>query len=287
MWIIPKNLQLSAFVPDMVESREDLSLLESELESSLFWRSKPSRLRTWSLRWNRVSWLRHLFTRILKPSQQATFAEKWTSSLEDIHVNRSQLLGKGLGKKTHDTCGRTSSNTSEQLTLFDVSGKTSQATSIEDSKKSSKTWKEKATEQRGEYSQRLKSAQGIEEKESSSWATPNTLDHLPQRSPEALRKQATTSRKGRKRPSNLREQVNPEACRIYSEVDKWPTPTVSDHKGSGKTVIRKDGKDRRKDRLDYATEQAEGAVGKLNPQWVEWLMGLPIGLTDLGCWGTE
>jgi hypothetical protein len=25
----------------------------------------------------------------------------------------------------------------------------------------------------------------------------------------------------------------------------------------------------------------EGITGQLNPQWVEWLMGLPIGWTDL------
>lgn len=37
-------------------------------------------------------------------------------------------------------------------------------------------------------------------------------------------------------------------------VEMWPTPTVSDHKGSGPTVVRKDGKIRN-DRLDYAVEQ--------------------------------
>lgn len=34
----------------------------------------------------------------------------------------------------------------------------------------------------------------------------------------------------------------------------WPTPTANDYKGSGETVIRKDGKDRTFDRLDYSTE---------------------------------
>lgn len=38
--------------------------------------------------------------------------------------------------------------------------------------------------------------------------------------------------------------------------ETWPTPTRSDYKGSGPTVIRKDGKDRSFDRLDYMTEQA-------------------------------
>ena len=35
----------------------------------------------------------------------------------------------------------------------------------------------------------------------------------------------------------------------------WPTPTANDYKGSGEAVIRKDGKDRTFDRLDYSTEQ--------------------------------
>ena len=69
-------------------------------------------------------------------------------------------------------------------------------------------------------------------------------------------------------------------CAVESQV--WPTPTVSDHRGSGPTVIRKDGKDRRKERLDYATEQeTPTTTGKLNPTWVEWLMGFPTGWTEL------
>lgn len=54
------------------------------------------------------------------------------------------------------------------------------------------------------------------------WATPNTMDYLPQRSAQALARQAATTRKGRTRPANLREQVDPETVRM------WPTPTVAD-----------------------------------------------------------
>lgn len=46
------------------------------------------------------------------------------------------------------------------------------------------------------------------------WATPNTMDYLPQRSPEALIRQAATTRKGRTRPANLREQVCPETAAL-------------------------------------------------------------------------
>jgi hypothetical protein len=64
----------------------------------------------------------------------------------------------------------------------------------------------------------------------------------------------------------------------------WPTPCATDHKGSGKTGEMRD-------RLDYAIErggtksrqyeQPAWTGGQLNPTWVEWLMGWPLGWTDL------
>jgi hypothetical protein len=71
---------------------------------------------------------------------------------------------------------------------------------------------------------------------------------------------------------------------LADQVKLWPTPTTSDYKGSGPTVVRKDGKNRLNDRLDYATEQRAQNGGQLNPNWVEWLMGYEIGHTDLGHW---
>jgi hypothetical protein len=48
-------------------------------------------------------------------------------------------------------------------------------------------------------------------------------------------------------------------------------------------MIRKDGKSRM-DMLDWAVEK-DG--GRLNPQWVEHLMGFPIGFTDSKDWVTR
>lgn len=152
------------------------------------------------------------------------------------------------------------------------------------------------------------------------WATPNTMDYLPQRSLEALKKQAETSRKGRTCPANLQEQVCEETVRL------WPTPSASDR---GRTAINphmtkngtirhigkngtqsyarldavaamfptpkardaKDttrlppsrladpGKDSLVQRVGRGIPKEDG--GQLNPTWVEWLMGFPIGWTDL------
>ncbi|AMM23206.1 hypothetical protein AX767_01550 [Variovorax sp. PAMC 28711] len=44
-------------------------------------------------------------------------------------------------------------------------------------------------------------------------------------------------------------------------------------------MTRKSGKDRSNDRIDHAVMASDG--GQLNPEWVEWLMGWPIGHTAL------
>ena len=364
MWILPNNYQLSsAFAQDMVESREDLTLPGLNIESSLMWRSKPSPLRTWSQRWNQVSWFQRLSSRILKPSRRTSFEAALTLSLEDTRASRFQQQDSEREPMTQDIYGPTSLITSDQLDLFSASLKTSRDTYRLDSPQSLATWKKMVTEQRGEYSQRVKSAHLIREKESISWATPNTMDHLPQRSEEALVRQATTQRKGRTRPSNLREQVNPTAVAIYQEPQTWATPRTTDAQGAGRPLNEKGqritlsdptkiyggnlsdqvrhwptvrvssangasqkelqaGNPKRRletevllhpwptpsahearlgyqDRSDTTKKGTQESLltvvvntaggrsecpGHLNPDWVEWLMGVPTGWTELGSW---
>tara|TARA_R110002020_G_scaffold38396_3_gene115429 strand:+ start:90 stop:509 length:420 start_codon:yes stop_codon:yes gene_type:complete len=71
-----------------------------------------------------------------------------------------------------------------------------------------------------------------------------------------------------------------------------PTPTSRDYKGGYKeeSLTRKDGKSRRFDALPNAAIGGVGTdivSGHLNPMWIEWLMGVPTGLTELGCWEME
>ena len=104
------------------------------------------------------------------------------------------------------------------------------------------------------------------------WATPNTLDHLPARSPEAMKKLMgpNCQRAGRSRPSNLREQI------------MWPTPIASEHK------YRLQGNSQQSNGLtataihSHPDQKENGKKSQLvlNPQFVEWLMGWPIGWTE-------
>ena len=333
MWVLPKNYHLSsAFAQDMLESKEDLISLESSIESSLMWKSKPTQLRTWLQKWNRVNWLPHLFGRTLKPSHQKSFQEKLTLSLADTHANPFHRLEKEKALKMNATSGHISGNILKPSSQTDAFSRMSKGTFRLDSQQSSATWKKMVTEQRGAYSQRVKLADHTKENGSISWgtprsctsmaatlteklaqhkhqnletqvakevwATPNTMDHLPQRSKEALIRQEQTTRKGRTKPSNLREQVNAEVVEIYKQVN-WPTPTVSDIKGPrGAEAQRKKGNP--SDSLpnimknlypdshpDQTSSSMVGSVQELNPDWVEQLMGIPTGLTDFDCLETE
>jgi hypothetical protein len=131
------------------------------------------------------------------------------------------------------------------------------------------------------------------------WATPNTMDHLPPKSPESMKKQFEGVRKGRTKPSNLREQVHED---LYP-TNLFPTPTARDFKGANsvQTMMnkRQEGKQAQLGQLpnrvaleeslkQLSNEEHSNSLenmpkprGQLNPLWVEWLMGYPIGYTDL------
>jgi hypothetical protein len=219
MWILPKQLHTSAFVLDTKALGLDSEEFSQISEKSLTWRGKDSLSRTWLLRLKRVSWMQHLCSRTLKPSHTESFLDAWTSSLGDSRVSLSRLLENVKQQKTQDTSSLTSQKESENVNLELFSSKMLQESSQpkpqtenQFSNMSSENWKAWVTEQRQEYSQRKKLAHLTREKESLSWATPNTMDVLPARCPEKL---AKAKKKGGCK--NLRE-----------EVMNWQTPTTMD-----------------------------------------------------------
>jgi hypothetical protein len=73
-------------------------------------------------------------------------------------------------------------------------------------------------------------------------------------------------------------------------VETFPTPAARDYKDFGPNVDYQKVAAKSKlagvvmiNQQDYPAQQS----GSLNPDWVEWLMGVPTGWTDLGSWGTE
>ena len=172
MWILPKQLHTSAYVPDTAALNLDLQESSQLCAQSLFVRSKPSPLRTWLQKWKRDSWTQHLFGRILRPSHGKSFEIRWTFFLEVTHASHSAQPESDLEQTTQDIFGPTSQ---AAFDFFDQSSaflKTSKGTSALDSEKSLENWKALVTKRRGEYSARLKLARLTSESESSSWPSP-------------------------------------------------------------------------------------------------------------------
>jgi len=134
------------------------------------------------------------------------------------------------------------------------------------------------------------------------WATPNTMDHLPPKTGEAL---ARNKKKGGCK--NLREDVNNPKMNGLQDQEKsntsgknqesWLTPKSRDYRDVENHILRT-GENVRKTGQKFSVglptqahmkefPEAKKAQAKLNPSWVEQLMGLSTGWTDLGSWGME
>jgi len=331
MWILPKQLHTSASVADTKALGLDSEAFSQICERSLTWRGKDSLSRTWLQRWKRESWIQHLSTRTLKPSHTESFVDAWTSSLADSRANHSALLESVQALKTQGISSHTSETESGSANLELFSSKTLKELSqvrppMESrfSSMSSESWKDWVTEQRQEFSQRVKSAHLTRESGSSSWATPQAFDHVNiVRTPEKLAQTRAEKNAG---CMNLREQVHyPNMNHSRKAAKNWPTPTTAEGTKIGnqpnfgqvglsnhpsivgqpdRAKLNKSGKSQE----SWSTPQArdwkgaEGRAykgqtkdlpaqtesqGKLNPDWVEQLMGLPVGWTDLGSWAME
>ena len=247
MWILPNNYPLSsAFVADMVESSEDLTLPDLNIESSLMWRSKPSAVKTWQRRWKTSSWMPRLYGRILKPSQHMSFETKLTYLPVAILANHFPQQDNEKEQTTHDTCGPTSKNTSEQFDLFGSSLRTSKVTSVLDSEKSLAIWKASVISRRGEYSVRLKSALHTVGSESTFWPTVTTdsassrtkkyaqggmplaaaVNWATPRAADSAGGPRTLNEKGQR--VSVSDTTKTYGANLSDQVRHWPTPTVQD-----------------------------------------------------------
>lgn len=109
------------------------------------------------------------------------------------------------------------------------------------------------------------------------WPTPQASDGTGGRNEMgAIRRQADGEKL--QRPSGAKVTIPLGSAVRAVEEGLWPTPKASP---SGPDYARADREDSGGD--DLATAAARTQKGQLNPRWVEWLMGFPLGWTDPEC----
>lgn len=166
------------------------------------------------------------------------------------------------------------------------SWKTPQYSLLGDSDEFSETWPRWGSMRNGVSYLRQIPALPICESESGLWPTP-TCDSATQRTNRyaqggmpltaAIRLWPTPTVHGN---YNCKGASQTSGDGLATAVKLWPTQCASASKGSSPAaLVRKDGRSRQRDRIDHAVMASDG--GQLNPEWVEWLMGWPIGHTAL------
>lgn len=208
-------------------------------------------------------------------SQEDLFQNPLESSPQDIRVSPSQPQGKGEAKKTLATSSRTSLellHKQDQLLPF---SRMFMDTSLWAWTTYSMRWKPKATPQGRLLFQLAVSAPVTSATESGlspeMWATPRTTDVTggPRQLDEKGRRVSKSNPK-LKFGANLADQVK-----------MWPTPRASEYKDTGPVGSKSHTHMKDRKYLCAAVKETAQPSGKLNPAWTEWLMGYPIGWTEL------
>ena len=219
---------------------------------------------------------------------------KQTSLWEDSHANRSVSQVNKKGEMTTDISGQKcldslkKSNPSSLLERMSKDLLTSKTAWSSDRCKM--TWKVKVSKSNVSLYQLQASVLGTKDLESGLWATPNTMDYLPPRSAAGTKKLMEGHRKGRTKPSNLREQVDPETMKMYPtpsascQMDVVAPPETVKQNSSGWSVTRVGTGTKFGAKLNDVVNKVNQPIepgGKLNPTFVEFLMGFPENWTKI------
>jgi hypothetical protein len=282
MWILP-------FHKNEMSLEDTVSLFEKHI----LWRAKTSSSKTWKRRLKHNSYLRSRISKTYKGcfDEKALSTSKTESVLAfsigewDAWLENSKLEYKVRSSKAQMKSWATP-------TTQDIEHPNMEIT---------REGRRKAKKESGtSHSLNLADQTMVEDR---SWATPTVVNI--EKSVDVTIRQAKTIRKGRAAPSNLVDQVQENLCFVYhilkrdsnipdSQIKEslaWATPNSRDFKGA-------EGRCKKENRLKDLPSQTEGTWSswdgdelpsavkeaktlkkKLNPRWVESLMGIPIGWT--------
>lgn len=261
-------------------STSELSELASEALARCVWsRGKRSPARLWRQRWKREPWLRRLSGVTCTPSTLDGGVESWIASLAATHVSRFPSLVPARAQMTHDTYGQLSLVLYETPSQRSASLRMSPVICRSEHTTSSESFSEWATALRAHCGQRRKLALPTDESGCSSLLpTPSACSY-------GSNKGGAAGRTGKERHS----------LESMARKALWPTPTATLGTNGGAVTpakAREGGTliEALSARTTWPTPSGDGLAtqvgGQLNPTWVEWLMGWPLGWTAYAYSGT-
>ena len=194
--------------------------------------------------------IRSQYGTMYEHSTAALGVERWMSSLPGSHASRSVWPDSKEDKTTNGTCGQTPSGS---FGTWDQNGRcwrTSQGCLFTGTAMPfSESWPRQGTIVNGVAYRRQVLARTTNEIGCGLWPTPTVCGN-----------------------HNLKGTSKTSGDGLATAVKRFPTPVASYWKGNGKDNARLRG---------HSPGLPEIVGGKLNPMWVEWLMGFPIGWTEL------
>jgi len=287
------------YVPDMEALKSELNDSLMNTEPFVMWRGKPLPPHTLLKKWKKGGWITLLSGLTCEPSRAKNGLEKWILSLEDSHANPIQVLESNSLKRIHGIYGPTSKEllgkcdqTSSSLRMFQVSLNG-------DLIKLSLTSTNWGIMRHGVL-----------------WALPKLGHFTKEEDGSYLRTLPTPTTQGNVQVLGQYNKKNGTTLGGYARM--FPTPTASDGTrtnltyGAGNLTLkghvkmlptptsnedsyRLKGNSQASKCLAALAKKGEltngkdpfNQSGRLNPQWVAWLMGLPIGWINLDYSGTE
>lgn len=257
------------YVPDMEDLSSPSSEFSQNTEPFVMWRGKPLSPNTLSKKWKKGGWITRLSGLMCEPLTVSRGVERWISSLEVSHVNPIQVLESNWPKMIRETYGRISSESLGKCYQDSYSLKMFQASLNGDLKKLSLTSINSGMMLHGVLWQLPKLGLHIKENDgfSSVFPTPTTQGN-----------------------ACVAGQYNKNTgTTLAGYARMFPTPIAREPNEVGGSMERHRKLNRENDTLTRRISGEEGLThgGKLNPQWVAWLMGLPIGWINSEYWETE
>ena len=211
-----------------------------------------------------------------------TVSSQLTLFAEAFPASRTVLLADVPAPPTSATSGPSSSDSFASVDPDGSWRKTcqgySQVTLDGSLARFSETWPRAGMTRSGIAYRRVPLAPLTGETESGSWPTPSSRDWKD--TPGMAQTAFDTSGK-------FRNRIDQTARMVYAvERGQWPTPTAGDSRNARNATAGRTNPSSAHHAGTTLSDLAFAVNGSLNPTWVEWLMGYPLGWTACAAWGT-